>query len=309
MRGSWRRWATARSGCGNERAAATGDAVCVAGHDVGGSQACGPLGPLAQPPRSPMQARAACPVVDPVQRAHNQLRRRPRAHRLPRLFHDPAPDPRAPPGRHSARISEVARAPEAGLALSERLRVPAGFTFPWRGAGEPSSRVPRRRSRRGDYACGTPHAVLPDGRRGDAPRRAPARPVAPGRLAGGVLVKGGSARTPGDRLDVPDRVAWRLGPGIRPAMAGEAFVPGSSGGVADLDGLHAGAPSRARNQPADDLRRSVRGVRHRIGGKHLDRCLGGIAGRRNHREAERLQRIAGRLASGAPPVPFTARAV
>lgn len=53
-----------------------------------------------------------------------------------------------------ARISEIARVPEACLTLFERLRFPEGLICPWCGVCEPSSRFVRHRSRPGLYTCG-----------------------------------------------------------------------------------------------------------------------------------------------------------
>lgn len=63
------------------------------------------------------------------------------------LAHDPdtqAPlGPAHPDTSSFARISEIARVPEACLALFERLRVPKGLICPWCGVCKPSSRFVR----------------------------------------------------------------------------------------------------------------------------------------------------------------------
>lgn len=72
----------------------------------------------------------------------------------------------------------------------------------------------------------------------------------------------------------------------------------------DPDGV--GPPSHTNTAESlhNDLRRSVMGVWHWISEKHLDRHLGEITWRRNHKKDWHLQRIAAVLASGALPLSF-----
>ena len=133
-------------------------------------------------------------------------------------------------------FSEIARVPEACLALFERLRFPKGLICPWRGVCEPNSRFVRHRSRPGLYACGACRRQF-SLTSGTAIHRTKL-PLGQWLRAIWLVVSssnGISARKLGEMLDVTYKVAWHLGHRIRAMMAEGASVLGSLGGVVELD--------------------------------------------------------------------------
>lgn len=121
-----------------------------------------------------------------------------------------------------ARLTKIARVPEACLALFYHLRFPDGLTCPWCGVCEPNSRFARHRSRPGLYTCGAcqKQFTLTSG---TAMHRTKV-PLGQWLRAIWLMVsssKGISATKLGEMLDITYKVAWHLGHRIRAMMAEE----------------------------------------------------------------------------------------